>query len=258
MQVLTDSKSSNPVLLPNAELMELLEKDVAENEKFLQQQQQKSLHKKGKPRKSRFQHRDWIQQHVLEYLKGTPCVNIPTSKLSELKQRCCGIGTKTNTNQESSSSAHKSLPRKKRKVGDTNNNTNNNTNNHSPPKSPRSPAPESYGLTEAEALQVLNFMPQEMVEIHLMVEDLHDRMSEPKQEEFLQMIRSYNTSIDPNTNYDNDNNNGTDNDANANANATAEEEAVVEDSIELLETAGNGDDDEDDNKNGNNKVKTET
>ena len=36
-------------------------------------------------------------------------------------------------------------------------------------------------------------MPTEPVEIHLMVEDLHSRMSETKQEEFLNMIQSYNS-----------------------------------------------------------------
>lgn len=53
-----------------------------------------------------------------------------------------------------------------------------------------------FGLTEAETLQILNFMPTEPVEIHLMVEDLHVRMSETKQEEFLNMIQSFNNSTE--------------------------------------------------------------
>ena len=48
-------------------------------------------------------------------------------------------------------------------------------------------------VTEAESIQILNLMPTEPVEIHLMVEDLHSRMSETKQEEFLNMIQSYNS-----------------------------------------------------------------
>jgi antitoxin component of MazEF toxin-antitoxin module len=46
-------------------------------------------------------------------------------------------------------------------------------------------------LTEAEALQVINFMPTEPVEIHLMVEEMHTRMSEDRQRELLDLIASY-------------------------------------------------------------------
>ena len=37
----------------------------------------------------------------------------------------------------------------------------------------------------------MNFMPTEPVEIHLMVEELHARMTEPQQEQLLELIRSY-------------------------------------------------------------------
>ena len=242
MEVLTGSLSStsNPALLPNAELMEMLEKDVRANLKELRQQEQKQKpQRKGKaPRKikSQFEHRDWIQKHVLEYLGETPCVNIPTSKLRELKSRC--------TKKELSSSL-----RKKRKVGGVSQSKPASSSLSSPSK----PSPDSYGLTEAEALQVLNHMPQEMVEMHLIVEDLHDRMSEAKQEGLLNMIRSYNTSLTTATTNDYDND-GADN-------GEEDVEVVVEDSIELLETAGNendnADDDDDDDGDTAMKVKKE-
>lgn len=199
---MTDSKSSNPVLLSNAELMTLLEKDVKDNKKRMQAEAQKQKQKGRKQErkvKNRFEHRDWIQENVLEYLKGTPCTNIPKSKLQELKSKCMSGGS-------SSSSPTK----KKRRTSES-----------SPPKA--SPA-TGYGLTEAEALQILNFMPQEPVEIHLMVDELHDRMSEAKQEEFLDMIRSYNTSVETPDN-------GED--------KVAGTDEVVKDSIEMLEKAGN-------------------
>ena len=50
-----------------------------------------------------------------------------------------------------------------------------------------------FDLTEAEALQIMNMMPSEPVEIHLMVDELQSRMSEEKQEEFLACIQSYST-----------------------------------------------------------------
>jgi hypothetical protein len=83
---------------------------------------------------------------------------------------------------------------------------------------------EGYGVTEAESIQILNLMPTEPVEIHLMVEDLHARMSETKQEELLNMIQSYNsTTTLTNSSSTNDD--------------TTQQKThdVVEDSIESLE-----------------------
>lgn len=212
MEVLTDFKSSTPVLLLNAELIELLEKDVKETQKRLAKarNQKKRGRKDGidKDRKikNKFEHRDWIQDHVLEYLKGTPCVNIPPSKLHELKSKC--------TSKSSSSTL--ATKEKRRPLRDA-------TVSSRPKSSSKSSFP-GYGLTEAEAVQVLNFMPEEPVEIHLMIDDLHDRMSEKKQEEFLCMIRSYNTSVKTTVNGDN---------------GETQTEGVIDDSIEMLEKAGN-------------------
>jgi hypothetical protein len=226
MEVLTDSKSSTPVLVPNAEFMELLEKDVKDNKNRLANEKRKQK-KKGRKNnndnndwkfKNKFDHRDWIQEHVLEYLKSTPCVNIPTSKLNELKLKCTSKGL-------SLSSSSLTITKKKRQTvsGDPA------VSSPKPLPSKRKSSSSSpgYGLTEAEAVQILNFMPQEPVEIHLMIENLHDRMSETKQEEFLEMIRSYNTSVEKRPAA----NNGSDNDAIG--------DEVVDDSIEMLEKAGN-------------------
>jgi len=234
MEVLTDSKSSNPVLIPNAEFLELLETGVKDNKNRMANEKRK-LRKKSKNRnnndddtdtydrkfKNKFEHRDWIQEHVLEYLKSTPCVNLPTSKLKELKWKC----------MKGSSSSSSSTKKKRRSL------SNGGDAAVSSPKPPASKITKSsssspgYGLTEAEAIQILNFMPQEPVEIHLMIENLHDRMSETKQEEFLEMIRSYNTSVEQTT---------TSSDKKKKENDTTTNGAkVVDDSIELLEKAGN-------------------
>jgi hypothetical protein len=49
---------------------------------------------------------------------------------------------------------------------------------------------EGFGLTDAETLQVLNFMPRESVEIHLMIEELQVRMPEERQDELLELVAS--------------------------------------------------------------------
>jgi hypothetical protein len=244
MEVLTDSKSSTPVLLPNAEFMELLQTGVKDNKNRMANEKRK-LRKKSKNRnnkdgddtydrkfKNKFEHRDWIQEHVLEYLKSTPCVNLPASKLKELKWKCM---------KGSSSSSTK---KKRRSV--SNGGGDPDISSPKPPPPPASKPTKSsssspgYGLTEAEAIQILNFMPQEPVEIHLMIENLHDRMSETKQGEFLEMIRSYNTSVEQTTSSDDKKKKNKGKNKNKNNNATTNgADEVVDDSIEMLEKAGN-------------------
>lgn len=106
-----------------------------------------------KPKRNKYKHRDWIENKVVEYLKTTPCISLGKSD----------IGSFQNTLMKS----------KKRKSVDTSNEI-------------------GFGLTEAEALQVLNFMPKEKVEIHLMVEELHTRMTDERQDELLEYIQSQN------------------------------------------------------------------
>jgi len=214
MEVLTDSKSRTPVLLPNTNIMKMLEKEVRENKKRMakeasspKNQRRNNLH--TNKNKNKFEHRDWIQEQVLDYLKSTPCVNIPISKLNELKSKCMSVRTKQRSplksqqdSQPDTTTTMSSATAMERTTG--------------------------YGLTEAEAIQIVNFMPTEPVEIHLMVEDLHARMSEAKQEEFLDLIKSYNSSLTINNDSTQqkmlDNND--------------QREKVVEDSIESLERMG--------------------
>ena len=50
---------------------------------------------------------------------------------------------------------------------------------------------QNYGLTDAETLQILNLMPTEPVEIHLMIEDLTSRLNEDEQNRLLSLISEY-------------------------------------------------------------------
>lgn len=50
---------------------------------------------------------------------------------------------------------------------------------------------DDFGLTDAETLQILNLMPRESVEIHLIIQDLPSRLTEKRQEELLALIGSY-------------------------------------------------------------------
>jgi hypothetical protein len=177
VEVLTDSDS--PVLISNAEVMEML------NEKITTRNEKEAKQKRWRKQSNKNAHRDWIEEHVHDYLQTTPCVNIETSKLEELKSKLM-------------------TPKIKQPTGQITKMT-------------------GFCLTEAESIQLLNFMPREPVEIHLMVEELHARMSEKRQEELLELIRS------------NMKEGQTDQ-----ANDTMEEEEVVEEiSMEVVEEAVN-------------------
>jgi hypothetical protein len=208
------SSSPHPVLLPNAEVLQMLQKSVEENKRRLakiqkaateQQQQQRQQQNSKKQSKrlivpaNKFEHRDWIEEKVLNYLKKTPCVHLPVHKLQELKSKCTTTTT-TMTNvvkqRRGHSSGHPSTNLGKRArtaLGDDPHaaTSSSNIDNDTTSVSATIATSKSYGLTEAETIQVLNFMPQEPVEMHLLVEDLHSRMSEKQQEEFLDMIELY-------------------------------------------------------------------
>jgi len=63
------------------------------------------------------------------------------------------------------------------------------------PSRKKAGGPNGFGLTDAEGLQILNFMPQESVELHLMIEDLQSRMSDERQDMLLSIIGSYSNTM---------------------------------------------------------------
>ena len=111
--------------------------------------------KKKRRKSSKFAHRDWIEEHVHRYLQSTPCVNLSDiAKLPEIKSKLMA-----------SKSQQPNMGGLKKTTG--------------------------FGLTEAESIMIVNFLPIEPVEIHLMVEEMHGRCSEHQQSELLEMIASY-------------------------------------------------------------------
>jgi len=156
MEVLTDSDS--PSLISNAEVLALLERKVTKRK----EKEARQNDRRRKQRDTKTQHREWIEEKVYEYLQNSPCINVEVSKLDELNSKLTSSKRQRHRADPSSTSSSNS-----------------------------SGVTTSFGLTEAEAIQISNFMPTEPVEIHLMVEELHDRMTESKQEELLQCIASY-------------------------------------------------------------------
>ena len=101
----------------------------------------------------KLRHRDWIEEKVHEHLQSTPCTRLDPSKREELQS-----ALSSSKKQAVASGAMQTT---------------------------------GFGLTEAESLQILNFMPSEEVEIHLLIDDLHDRMPDKQQTDLLATIKGY-------------------------------------------------------------------
>jgi hypothetical protein len=120
----------------------------------VQDRKDKETRRYNNPSNTKYRHRDLIEDSVVEFLENTPCVSLDSSKRKNLQNLLM------TTNRKASGKNKKS-------------------------------ATTGFGLTDAESLQILNYMPQEKVEIHLMVEELHTRMTDERQDELLTLIQSH-------------------------------------------------------------------
>jgi hypothetical protein len=166
-----------PALLTNIEVMEILEKRLT-----LRESCDTNSNKKTK-QNSQLRHCEFIEREVYNYLQNTPCAKLNIDDMptlvSKLKQNHTVITTTTTTTTTSNPSMvhledtqHDDNDRKK-------------TGYEMQTKLTK------FGLTDAEIMQILNLMPTELVEAHLVVEELHTRLNDEQQEELLQLIRDY-------------------------------------------------------------------
>ena len=167
---LVETDSESPTLISNVEVMQLLQKRL--EERTTQETKKKKAIKK--PNKH-MRHRDWIEEEVHKYLQSTPCVRLDPDRTEEFKSKL--KGSKRSRQPASSKKSE----------------TNRNGDDVQNATTTTATTTTGYGLTAAESLQIMNMMPLELVEIHLMVDDLQSRMSETQQEEFLEFIQSYST-----------------------------------------------------------------
>jgi RNA polymerase Rpb4. len=157
-----------PALVTNIEVMNILSK--RQNELQLNNQESdQNAHQKKKGDKLR--HRDFVETKVLEYLQSTPCANVEFGRMPEFVSKLKGSKAKFDSGIQPKDSGEGGVTEMGR---DQNNDIT-----------------EDFQLKDAEILQILNHMPSEPVEIHLMIEDLMSRMDEEKQSKLLQLISEY-------------------------------------------------------------------
>jgi hypothetical protein len=158
----------------------------------------------------KLRHRDWIEDKVHDYLTFTPCYSYIDKVSKELPQlvRKLKLPTKKEVDQDTrnrrmdneynkydnghgdgdDNDVEEDTDENNKKVQDTKKNRNKHNNNKKNNKTERD---YGYGLTDGEALQILNVMPSEPVELHLVVQDVTSRLSEEQQTELLESLESY-------------------------------------------------------------------
>lgn len=177
----TLNSENPPELVANLEVMQILEERVTAR---AAEEEEEDKNRRGKRRfNNKLRQRDWIETKVLEYLQATPCGQADLTKLPALVKRLRGTpppppvvtdedeeeGADENTATEASTDVVAMAVPSSSVVATDNKNT-------------------GFGLTDAETLQVLNFMPSESVEIHLMIGELQNRMSDAQQDDLLQAV----------------------------------------------------------------------
>jgi hypothetical protein len=158
-----------PALVTNIEVLNILSK--RQKELHLKEEgDQNTTAAAQKKKGDKLRHRDFIETKVLEYLQSTPCANVEFGRMPEFVSKLKGSKEKFDGDGQPKDSFEGEVA----KADDEQNGT-----------------AEDFQLTDAEILQILNHMPSEPVEIHLMIEDLMSRMDEEKQNNLLQLITEY-------------------------------------------------------------------
>ncbi len=148
-----------PALVTNIEVMNILSKRI-ENRQEEGSIAANDIHmKKTNPK---LRHRDFIEEKVLEYLQTTPCANVELQRMPELISKLNGWNVDSVNETVKSDGDTESIE-----------------------------TTTGYRLMDAEILQILNLMPTEKVEAHLMIEQLENRMDDHRQDQLLQLISEY-------------------------------------------------------------------
>lgn len=158
-----------PALVTNIETLQLLTHKIKRRNEA--EEKAAETYRKTIDSGPAFSQRDWIERKVVEYLHMDTAagmfmtngkVDVIPNLVQTLQASSSSAITDNNSHDEKEETTH---------------------NNH-PPIS-------GFELTDAETLQILNIMPKEVVDLHLMIQDLQERMSEERQEELLRVIASY-------------------------------------------------------------------
>ena len=164
------------------EVLQILSKNRRDKENENETSNQETNNKDDR----QLQHKYWIEEHVYEYIKSaTPCGNANPKRMPELV-RVLKQGNVVGEMKRSTTAV-------KEEEG---------INGYTSHEDVIS-SYQGFGLSDAE-LQILNWMPKEMVEFHLIIEDLSSRLPEEQQMGLIEVIHKYATPLEEDNNSNNE------------------------------------------------------
>ena len=195
-----------PALVTNIEVMNILSKRLItrkeEEEAATQLIDGSSNINIGtsKNKNSKLRHRDHIEQTVYEYLSYTPCANMDVTTLPELVKKLKGKRRIKKKLENEEQKQQQNQGGNMNKMIKTEEGPIEVAAQPPPPNSETGQMEDEndsdvnkdkYGLTDAETLQILNHMPTEQVDIHLMIEDLSSRLDDDEQNKLLALVAQF-------------------------------------------------------------------
>lgn len=205
-----------PTLISNLEVLYILSNKIEERQSINDQSQLGQDHhndigmnqqqplQRNVRRRDKFQHRDYVEEKVVEYIQSSPCGNIGLTKLKHMPQLVSILKRKRSKNNNAKQDKnpvdnHDDINNEKSDYEMNGYHSNNGkVNAHEncngskqQENSYRIENKKGFGLTDGETVQILNLIPSESVEIHLMIDDLSRRLTESQQDDLLRTIRQY-------------------------------------------------------------------
>jgi RNA polymerase Rpb4 len=193
-------------LLTNLAVLELLQPRV---EQRRQQQQEEgetlcgeNAKRKQRKRRKSLRHRDWIEEQVVDYIRKSATVQFQSSKHAlplqmrlqkrsrKRKPSTVDDPTATKATNESDNSTALALSSSLLCMNGIFPSTDD-ASMHILEEEEEGNEETFFDFTEAEAIQVINFSPREPVDLHILIDDLSERLSVQQQEECLSLIQQY-------------------------------------------------------------------
>ena len=189
-----------PALVTNIEVMHILEESLESRRSDSNEADDQQIQKR---RANQFQHRDFIEDTVYNYLHYTPCSQTNIEEMPKLVSILKKSRQKKTTTLKKEETAQNDDENCKPVVTSSSSSSIQQTDPDENEELQK--YCDGFGLTDSETLQILNHMPKEVVDIHLLIEDLPNRFSDEQQEELLKVIAKYicpNTANEDGENYD--------------------------------------------------------
>jgi hypothetical protein len=222
-----NENQTTPCLLTNLEVYEMLQprveqRQVKNNEIAPSDLNQKKRLRMNNKSNKRLRHRNWIEEHVVQYIEQSSTKEFHTSQhiiplqtmllrrreipnTYSLEPDDVTAPSHQNQHPSSSKTAMKQDPnlmttKSIHKQSELNGNANTSMQEDSMCSTPDcitktlkndSCTKNGYHFTVAEMIQVINTSPKEVVDLHLIVDQIHERYTVQEQEELLQFIDQF-------------------------------------------------------------------